>query len=401
MFNSNDHCSDLTDPLCYLAKPRLGLLASAKSLVRNVWNMGAKGGKTTDEAVKPASKLPSMVDYAKSARTVSSTLPKPSTTSKMPQSSLLDPSKARTLSAGSTDTTNRSARKRSPIPSFEPPKVSTIAPRSNTPGGTAPLNLKPHSSSLATDHAKVPLPSGGVSSLGARTTAAGPSKPSSIGMMRSPVQASERGSEAGKSAVAPRKRTISTLMQPTASSMARQQCKPGESSSRVLSPTTLRQITNSPCSPTSTQLQPPKVFTKALTTQTFGSSPVKAGSSQNVLPSLAGAATSMLENASSPKKTLPVPAQKPRVSRSKVSAKLGHQRIVSVSSVSSVVSSNASPRVRSSAGATPKRSLAPMKNQRMSANSEALKKRARQSELARRKSRVIVGSNGVAMDVDR
>ena len=57
-------------------------------------------------------------------------------------------------------------------------------------------------------------------------------------------------------------------------------------------------------------------------------------------------------------------------------------------------------RVRSSMGATPKKEIGVMKNQRMSVGGEALRMKARQSEYARRKSRVGGVGVGSSMDVD-
>jgi hypothetical protein len=87
-------------------------------------------------------------------------------------------------------------------------------------------------------------------------------------------------------------------------------------------------------------------------------------------------------------------ARKPRISRSKVVAKLGQQRSVSGSSRASAGSAGG--RTRSSIGAAPRQSMGAVKSQRVvSGGSDVLmsaKKRARQSEYMRRKSRIGGGS---------
>ena len=94
-----------------------------------------------------------------------------------------------------------------------------------------------------------------------------------------------------------------------------------------------------------------------------------------------------------------LPGRKPRISRSKVIAKLASQRAASGSSMSNA----ASGRTRSSMGAGKRQSVAGAKMARTGDGiMVSAKKRARQSEYARRRSRAApVGSlRGGAMGVD-
>ncbi|KAI0342468.1 hypothetical protein BDW22DRAFT_1357819 [Trametopsis cervina] len=389
---------------------RFGFLASAKSLVRNVWNMGAGNVKAPSgiPVAKPVTKPTPVVSKSKLTKAAPAAVASTSTSN--PSSSLLKPSSA----AGKVDngSANSASRARSPIPSFtSPPPVARV---NSAPGATAPLNVKPRSSTLGMNRAKAP-PVQGSSSLGARTSIVGSSKTSSIGEARIPgIAFDEPSSDNGKSPMPPRKRTMSTLMQPTASSLAKQSLvrpdstsKPlpvaGEGSSRVFSPTTLRPITNGPLSPASPTS---KIFTRPLTADTF-TKPQSVVPKQRIT-SLGAAAASMLENNPPirPRTNAPLAARKPRVSRSRVIAKLNQQRAAAGNAgpATSAIARPVAIRSRSSIGATPRRSLGVMKNQRTSAGGEALKKRNRQSEFARRKSRAARSSVGLAaanaMDVD-
>ncbi|KAI0703042.1 hypothetical protein BC835DRAFT_1080240 [Cytidiella melzeri] len=371
---------------------RFGFLSSAKSLVRNVWNMGAGGSKASGIPVaKPVSKSALLAEKVKPTKSTPSLPSAASAVAKSSRSTLLEVSDSRSgATNGSANTVGNTSRSRSPIPSFAQP--SSIAPRVNTTSSTtAPLDLKPRSSSLNANRSKTSFGTGGTSSLGARTSGASSCKAGVDG----------HSSDTAKPPHPPRKRTNSTLMQPTASFLAKQQQnKPlpsvGEHPSRVLSPTNLRQITNSPRSPTS------KIFSKPVTAQTFGgSSPVSPSADQNVA-SLGGAAASMLANTTSAKPTqrVPLAARKPRVSRSRVTAKLQQQRdAAGTTSTSGPLT--AATRARSSTGATPRRSLGAMKNQRISAGGEALKMKARQSEFARRRRSAARSSVGLVMNLDR
>ena len=113
------------------------------------------------------------------------------------------------------------------------------------------------------------------------------------------------------------------------------------------------------------------------------------------------------DGAAVPPKPKALVARKPRISRTQVIAKIGQQRPVDSPSRASIASSNGGGRTRSSAGATPRRSVGVAKNARGPSGAAAdlvMKKRARQSEYARRKSKVGPSARGhandVAMEVD-
>lgn len=117
------------------------------------------------------------------------------------------------------------------------------------------------------------------------------------------------------------------------------------------------------------------------------------------------AATS--QAAAVPPKPKALVARKPRISRSKVIAKVGQQRSVSNSSRAGPSTG----RLRSSMSAAPRRSMGTGKGQRVDSGASdvlmSAKKAARQSEYIRRKSRIgsafgvaVKQSSDVAMDVD-
>lgn len=95
-----------------------------------------------------------------------------------------------------------------------------------------------------------------------------------------------------------------------------------------------------------------------------------------------------------PPKPKTLVARKPRISRSRVIAKLGAQRAAGQSSVTPTAPITPSSRGRPRSSVGSRRSLGGVKASRTSGGVEALrnaKKRARQSEFARRKSRVTAG----------
>ncbi|TFY51981.1 hypothetical protein EVJ58_g10270 [Rhodofomes roseus] len=169
-------------------------------------------------------------------------------------------------------------------------------------------------------------------------------------------------------------------------------------------------ITNSPRSPRSPR--PAKIFTQPLTADTF-----RSPTSQNSPvhhTSLAAAATALASPSRIPTAVPPKPkgliAKKPRISRTRVIAKLGSQRDGTQPAAPSALAP--APRMRSSMGA--RKSLGGVKTGRASAGGEAAKlaakKRARQSEYARRRSRAGEGlksplgrasmADDSAMDID-
>ncbi|OSD01038.1 hypothetical protein PYCCODRAFT_1453015 [Trametes coccinea BRFM310] len=446
---------------------RFGFLSSAKSIVRNVWNMGA-GSKA--KAAATANAPPSSIPIAKNApapsvaaaskidsdtqkigkgaapKAANTSAPqnarKPSGThSRIPSvsstsSKLLKPSAAAgTADAKATGTVasskSNSSRARSPLPSFAPtPAQNKVAApavsRTSSVSGTARSHVSSMASASATSRQS--SRTSYVSSMGTRTSlASGASAAvSSIGTRKSLAMNSTNSKvETGKSATdgseqTARKRT-SSLLAPTASSLAKINgaVRPSTSgrssgltsvaekqkrSSAIPGPSKIPANTAgsrmASVSPTSG-----RIFSQPLTN--FGSPAATASPAPH--PSLGAAATTLLASAeeSSPSK-IPRPAvippkpkaliaRKPRISRSRVIAKLGAQRAAAAQG--SAASPNG--RTRSSFGA--RRSFGGVKAGRASGGSEmmrtAAKKRARQSEYMRRRSRATAGdSENLAAD---
>ncbi|KAI0089440.1 hypothetical protein BDY19DRAFT_1047874 [Irpex rosettiformis] len=360
-------------------KARFGILGAAKALVRGVWGMGAGSKEFAQNSTAVA-------DKARPAKP-----PVPSTTGK----GRISPTETQNARSGVTrSTAASSARARSPIPAFHPPQPTTLAPRS-----TSGTHVKPRTASLTTNRAKGPIGPGtnGSSSLGVRRNVSGPSKASSLAKPTRPETVQVHSPDAEQPDVSPRKRTLSTLLQPTASSLAKQAPRTGEPSSRILSPSSLRNAT-SPNAPVS-KLVPPKtsIFTKPVTTKTF-SSPIRSTGDQN-MTSLGAAAETILEEAAGLKPSTIV--HKPRVTSTRVIGKPNLPRVPVDAAGPSNIPRPKHARVRSSMGATPKKEIGVMKNERMSVGGEALRMKVRQSEYARRKSKIGgIGQVGAVMDVD-
>ena len=218
------------------------------------------------------------------------------------------------------------------------------------------------------------------------------------------------GSTVGTTSVSTRSRT-SRLLAPTASSLARAQDNgtrllpsteqapsrksPGLSSvfGGQLSGSSKSVLTQIMNSPTPSNTQSPRgggVFSQPL------SPPAK-----NQNPSLGAAAATLNQKRPVPVKPKVLPGHKPRISRSKVIAKLASQRAASGSSTGNG-------KTRSSMGTGKRQSLGGAKIGRGNAVGDnvlmSAKKRVRQSEYARRRSRSIPGHHGPssskAMDVD-
>lgn len=360
---------------------RFGFLSSAKNLVRNVWNMGAGGSKPNNAA---------------------SNIPKPSTLTKQPPPTKPPVSKppfttgvglghpiskpnaqtARVRSTSSTSTTSHlqaktaalgSARTRSPIPSFAAPTGEKRAI------------------------------SGGQSSIVSKRGSVVPRKVSGgVGHMRKDSNSSV-GSRAISPIVPKRPSGHSTLLAPTASSLAKMKAAvhPGTSNTTTTtSPRTLQSILNTPLkSP-----RPTKIFSRPLGdlgSPTTMPTPNKNNSLGAVANALMGTTKPAL-----PPKPQSLAARRPRVSRTRVIAKLGAQRAAAAASSSqtssapSVLKSPTSGRKRDSAGGrtrssmgSSRRSLGVVKNggTRVPSGGEVMmsaKKKARQSEYMRRRSGV-------------
>ncbi|KZV60184.1 hypothetical protein PENSPDRAFT_760145 [Peniophora sp. CONT] len=181
--------------------------------------------------------------------------------------------------------------------------------------------------------------------------------------------------------------TTSRLFAPTASSLAKTR-----NNTTTKRESTLSQITNSP-GPSPRKDTPGKIFGTPLSGPLSPSlipSPVKP-------TSLGLAAATLAATTGTEPKTKAPMARRPRVSRSKVIAKLGAQRAAAASGSGSTLAvpksglaprvSGPAPRLRSSTGAAARRSYAGGPKARGSDVLLSAKKHARQSEQARRRTR--------------
>ncbi|KAI0708590.1 hypothetical protein C8Q76DRAFT_799836 [Earliella scabrosa] len=425
---------------------RFGFLSSAKSLVRNVWNMGG-GSKAKPASASniPVPKAPTAPAGKKGEKPKAEAAPKsaaagtrkasgsqpPASSVSSTSNKLVKPKPADPKSTGTlASTKSSSSRARSPIPSFAAPSGTV---KSTTTVGTTRSRVSSNGTVTGTVASRQTTRTSTVSSMGTRSSMAGTSTAaSSIGTRRSLATtntlASSTSSKAdGKSPPenSVRKRT-SSLLAPTASSLAKAAAVKPSMSGRtsglpsvaeaqkpkrasIIQPrassskATIARAT-SPMSP-----PPTRIFSQPLTNLLSPAS--SSGTSPAPHASLTAAATSIMgtaavDAASSPSK-IPRPAvlppkpkqlvaRKPRISRSRVIAKLGAQR-AAVAQGSGLGSPGARSgvgggRTRSSMGMGARRSLGGIKAGRASTGSEissaALKKRVRQSEYIRRKSRV-------------
>ena len=409
-----------------IAKPaRVGFFASAKSLVQNVWNRGA------------GSKAPSNVPVTKSGQlkeeTKTSRITDAKKTIAIPGSSGAPPSGSQTKRIPSGDSSHSlqsnapgrstlappvisgahaasSSTLKSPPPVSNLPSLSAAAnPRSLTIAGYGQSNTKGGLVGFSSLGKKI-NPSAhntNVSSMGAKPNI----RPSATSLQKQPTGI-------------PRLRTTSTLMAPTASSLARMSTQrmptgtaahnesgtatKASTSSKLrfaMSPqpsATLEQITNSPQSPAQVA-RPGKIFSQPLSP-----SPVRPTMPlTTAAASIVGQATEgkvgsgSTVKAGSPSKAKVLPGRRPRISRSKVIARLASQRAAgSGSSGSGSGVARAGGKVRSTMGAD-----AAGKSRQSYAGARgtdvlmSAKKRVRQSEHARRRSRAMA-HDGSRMDVD-
>ncbi|KIK61345.1 hypothetical protein GYMLUDRAFT_260864 [Collybiopsis luxurians FD-317 M1] len=408
------------------SKSRFGFLSSAaKSLVKGVWGGSKKASEPAPARVSTTKPVPvaasSTTAGASDAKgklapppsgvqrkvSVASSGPvKPSTSGTQVSSTSSRASHARNVSNSGTMTslasvaaTIHSARSRSPLPSFAAPTRSSSIRTSSSAGVMSTRNSSVASRVTGSS-------SGGTAA--SRSSFAPSSRVSSIGT---------RGSlsRPGGSTVPS---TSSRLLAPTASSLAKTATLNKLKSNTLNVPTTKPLSDSSPStsnsnpSPnvntnTNASPAPGKIFSKPLVVP-IGSglpSPVRSGSSQTV-----------------PTKSRSLSGRKPRISRSKVIAKLASQRTASGSSSSghaggsgsgsgsgSGPSSSAAVNLaakRSSLGVgvhkAPRKSVGGARRSHVGVtgarSSEvsvllSAKKRARQSEYVRRKSRVGGGSS--------
>ncbi|EIW51952.1 uncharacterized protein TRAVEDRAFT_40763 [Trametes versicolor FP-101664 SS1] len=423
---------------------RFGFLSSAKSIVKNVWGFGGKTKTAANEKAPPSSipvpkaaapvvptnqpkksdvqnlgkgAVPAPVNAvpAQSGRKPSGThsrIPSvSSTTSKM-----LHPSSAADAKTIGTVNSARSStsRARSPIPSFA--QAPPAASRPSSIAGTARSRTS-STAGTATSTSRQASRTCTVSSMGTRSSlvSGGSTAVSSIGTHRSVASTSTLASTSSKTdkeakdQPSMRKRT-SSLLAPTASSLAKVNAamRPSVSGRTSGLPSVSEKQSSIPRASKSpiagrrmSPISPPSksIFSQPL--DGFGSP--GAPSSPAYHPSLGAAASTLFSNIedSSPSK-IPRPAvlppkpkalvaRKPRISRSRVIAKVGAQRAAAAQGSAS----SPTGRTRSSFGA--RKSFGGVKSGRASAGAEgmrgAAKKRARQSEYMRRKSRGAADGN--------
>ncbi|KAJ4001914.1 hypothetical protein F5050DRAFT_1707847 [Lentinula boryana] len=363
------------------SKSRFGFLSSAaKSIVKGVWGGGKKTSTTVaskSPAVAPANATSAPNPVARTRVAPSGTQRKASTTdtSSSKPISTSSSSRSRDLgtmnSLGSVAATIHSSRSRSPIPSFAAPTKSSSVRTSTT--GTASISST-RNNSIAN--------SSRVSRISAASATS--SRVSSLGTRGSlnPISTSS---------------TSSRLLAPTASSLAKTASINRLKSGNLNVPSEKPTVS----SPSSSGA-PAKIFSKALVVP-LGSglpSPVRSGSSQTVARGVAIKQRSLS-------------GRKPRISRSKVIAKLASQRAASGSGPPASTNYTGPSALglaakRSSLGVgvhkAPRKSIGGARRSHVGVsgtrNSEAsillsARKRARQSEYARRRSRATGGASNV------
>lgn len=395
------------------AKPsRFGFLSAAKSVVSSVWNRGKTTTAAPPSAIpKPTVTVNKAAPAPKKSSLQSAAHPDSSVASKATSSKITSSSKASSKDGDITraSITSNGARARSPLPAFndKASKRTSAAMGSMGPPPVPGGSRSTRNSSTA-----------GASSMGTRTSATGPGRISSFGTKGT------LGGETPRSSIASRKPSVgssnnrgstsSRLLAPTASSLAKQQI-PASTASKLTSMPSVSHLPRpcgTPSTPTTAALNP--------ITNVTSPTPRLGGifSSGIPMPSPPKPSTSVLSPGSvlspdHPKPTVarkPTITRKPRISRGRVIAKLASQRAAAGGvSGSSRLSAGAS-KTRSSLGAKVARqslgAKAPRASNgvrpRASAGEGAVmmsaKKRARQSEYMRRKSRAAPASD--AMDVD-
>lgn len=353
---------------------RFGFLSSAKNLVANVWNRGA-GGSNSNPPAKPT---PAPAPPAR--------MPPPSISSK----SIKEPPKVQSMTKktpvipGSSGmppilkehASSVSIGKRVPSgSSLAPAADSTITPRPQIPTINAPGSSSKISNNRTVSAA-------GVSSLGvaSRTSNAG-------------------GTLKGTVADLPVRARTSTLMAPTASSLAKKSRLPVPTFSplQMKGKDKEKQMTNSPMSP----FVQGRIFSQPLALVSPTTKPAEPQKSLG-----AAAATLTVVKPPIPPKPTVMPGRRPRISRGKVIAKLASQRETQGGGVgatqkphagSSSRTSASVPKVRSSMSANIGRQTHGVARTRGSEDVVmSAKKRARRSEYVRRRTHV----DGEGMNVD-
>ncbi|KAF8128586.1 hypothetical protein EV363DRAFT_1340007 [Boletus edulis] len=331
------------------AKPaRFGFFASAKSLVQNVWNRGA------------GSKAPSTIPVSKPVQ------PK-----------------------GETKTLPRSTEAKKSYMSSTVAGYGQSHNRDNSLIGFSSLGRK---TGLAANNSRV-------SSMEAKSNG-----------MNSAANLQKQAS------CIPRSRTTSTFMAPTASSLARMSnvaripsstathnenstlTKASSSKQRLaMSPqpgATMEQVTNSPRHPVHSP-RPAKIFSQPLSPPPAHAPMSLTAAATRIVGVTAKERSSSSVKPSALPKPKVLPGRRPRISRSKVIARLASQRAAGTHSSASAGTRKAGGKVRSSMSAEAAGKTRQSYNGARGGDMlMSAKKRVRQSEHARRKSRVVSGEEG-------
>lgn len=379
---------------------RFGFLSSAKKLVANVWNRGAGGSKASVPTAKPA---PVPAPSTKTAVPSFSSKPtnEPSNAQLITKKTSIIPGSSGAPPILKEHVPSVSKGKRVPSgSSLAPVADSTISSRSSksqTPASTAPGTSSRTSRSRAESTA-------GVSSLGLGSGTSNTARVSSMS-----TKASFGGTFKGTIADTARART-STLMSPTASSLAKKSRLPvptfyppqvkGKEKEKETEKEqhVMKQTTNSPTSP---RVQC-KIFSQPLAQMSPTAKPAAPQMSLG-----AAAVTLTTAKPPIPPKSKTTLGRRPHISRAKVIAKLASQREAQQTGVSAIPaprvgapSSRASagvPKVRSSMSANVGSQSRGVARARASGDvMMSAKKRVRRSEYVRRRSRV----DGEKMSVD-
>ncbi|KIK27225.1 hypothetical protein PISMIDRAFT_202327 [Pisolithus microcarpus 441] len=412
----------LTSPASEKAKPtsRFGFLSTAKSIVQSVWNRSASSSaqsqipvsKTRKEEAKP----PVTVPHGKKVAVVPGSSGHPplnnmSQAQRVPsENAASERQTAQTLAlpASSTETsgTASSRTSRAPIPTFSP--LATAGTKSTTSQGGHSRNGSAVGMSSLGMRTRASESTSGTSSMGKRTSIRG--------------KGTDANSHSKPTGNTGRTRPSSTLMAPTASSLAKMTTrhsaslhnenvgsvkggatKTGKDVTRLPVPSSpaLGQITNGTCSPQSPRSPTSKIFSQPLSPATMRSPMSLTAAAESIVKSgiEVGPAASSSSKPPIPPKPKVLPGRKPRISRSKVIARLASQRAAEATAFGAGVGASRG-KTRSSigAGVSGKTRLS-----RGGAKSgEVLmsaKKRARQSEYARRRSQATGSDCAEPMEV--
>lgn len=425
---------------------RFGFLSSAKIIVQNVWNRGKSTASTTTAAAASkatSSSIPVTVKPSAPAKVVAPPTGKKisitSAPSRPSSSSITATARVPSLRVKDKDATPAGttslSRSRSPLPSFTGTGLAPPSSSSRNSRGGSMLSITASSSGSGVKAGSNSSLTG-VSSIGTRTS----SRPSST--VRSSHSGGEVGSMGAKKVfgsvegkrISTSSSASSRLLAPTASSLAKMsrssssgvglaavaEDRKGKGKGKAASVTAISSPVvgdKTTAQPTVFSPRPGGIFSRPLVVPagTGIPSPVK----NRILPPPSGAGdttmdsnTSQIQPSSRPRT---LAGRKPRISRSKVIAKLASQRAAGTGS--GVVSASGSSsggvgaigvgggRTRSSLGAKVQRQSFAGGRAGVGPGSAgnvlmSAKKRARQSEYARRRSRIGALDLGAGMDVD-